>query len=431
MASQSLRLTVTGLFLVYAQEEVIFGADSVDEYFAQHELLGGDGLDEEVYAEEQELIFGGDGVDETVYEESQNFIGADSGDQDVAEQSSGLMGGDGLDEQVYEESQNLIGADSLDEDVAQQSSGLLGGDGLDEKVYEEAQAADDDDDDEEDTETLVEEVRDIYNCLKSEGYTWCETLVKCLSSVEECTVEVEVEATIDIDDVQVPTVLDNPEIADEPTTFGGDEDYMEHGGSDVPANLGGEEDENGCLGSAGYSYCEKKDDCVRPWLLEGEWDDECTVTTTSLGGERDEHDCLGSAGYSYCEKKDDCVRPWLLAGEWDDECTVDNTASTEEDDFDDYFYNEDGSIKPWVYHCLSGVVIMSFVMLLCLVCAKKRMKRRRRRRQGVQMLAEDTDPDNYSRFVTNESNFVFQETIAVKETTKTALPNRSDFTNLV
>lgn len=29
-----------------------------------------------------------------------------------------------------------------------------------------------------------------------------------------------------------------------------------------------------------------------------------------LGGDRDEHGCIGSAGYSWCPAKDKCLRPW-------------------------------------------------------------------------------------------------------------------------
>lgn len=29
-----------------------------------------------------------------------------------------------------------------------------------------------------------------------------------------------------------------------------------------------------------------------------------------LGGDRDEHGCIGSAGYSWCEPKQKCIRPW-------------------------------------------------------------------------------------------------------------------------
>merc|ERR1719419_635488 len=110
--------------------------------------------------------------------------------------------------------------------------------------------------------------------------------------------------------------------------LGGDEDYMSHGEGNVM--LGGVRDENGCLGSAGYSWCEKQNNCVRSWELEGEWDDECVAEATPssdssqstsdssgesneegsvmLGGARDEDGCLGSAGYEWCEKQNNCVR---------------------------------------------------------------------------------------------------------------------------
>lgn len=29
--------------------------------------------------------------------------------------------------------------------------------------------------------------------------------------------------------------------------------------------LGGDKDKNGCIGSAGYSWCEAKDKCLREW----------------------------------------------------------------------------------------------------------------------------------------------------------------------
>ena len=37
-----------------------------------------------------------------------------------------------------------------------------------------------------------------------------------------------------------------------------------------------------------------------------------------VGGDRDEHGCIGSAGYSWCESKQECLRPW--EPEWDESC---------------------------------------------------------------------------------------------------------------
>ena len=38
-----------------------------------------------------------------------------------------------------------------------------------------------------------------------------------------------------------------------------------------------------------------------------------TVNVTMVGADRDAHGCIGSAGYSWCEKTAQCERPWELA----------------------------------------------------------------------------------------------------------------------
>ena len=35
-----------------------------------------------------------------------------------------------------------------------------------------------------------------------------------------------------------------------------------------------------------------------------------TVTNDLVGGDKDEHGCIGSAGYSWCEAKNKCLRVW-------------------------------------------------------------------------------------------------------------------------
>lgn len=32
-----------------------------------------------------------------------------------------------------------------------------------------------------------------------------------------------------------------------------------------------------------------------------------------VGGDRDAHGCIGSAGYTWCERTASCIRPWELA----------------------------------------------------------------------------------------------------------------------
>jgi len=48
-----------------------------------------------------------------------------------------------------------------------------------------------------------------------------------------------------------------------------------------------------------------------------------------VGGDRDAHGCIGSAGYQWCEKLGKCVRPWELE-------TGDTTEETSQEDFAAY-----------------------------------------------------------------------------------------------
>ncbi len=38
-----------------------------------------------------------------------------------------------------------------------------------------------------------------------------------------------------------------------------------------------------------------------------------TANVAMVGADRDAHGCIGSAGYSWCEKTAQCERPWELA----------------------------------------------------------------------------------------------------------------------
>ncbi|WP_175917306.1 hypothetical protein [Burkholderia pyrrocinia] len=37
------------------------------------------------------------------------------------------------------------------------------------------------------------------------------------------------------------------------------------------------------------------------------------ATPPMVGGDRDAHGCIGSAGYAWCEQTQQCERPWELA----------------------------------------------------------------------------------------------------------------------
>lgn len=85
--------------------------------------------------------------------------------------------------------------------------------------------------------------------------------------------------------------------------------------------LGGDRDEHGCIPSAGYVWCEPLQECIRPWETEcpevapAEEGPEAPVEVPEEeepmpGSDVDEHGCIGSAGYVWCEPLQECIRPW-------------------------------------------------------------------------------------------------------------------------
>jgi ABC-type amino acid transport substrate-binding protein len=80
----------------------------------------------------------------------------------------------------------------------------------------------------------------------------------------------------------------------------------------VPGSMpGSDRDEHGCIPSAGYSWCEPLQECIRPW------ETNCTAEAAAKAGadmmpgsDRDSHGCIPSAGYTWCEPKQKCLRNW-------------------------------------------------------------------------------------------------------------------------
>ena len=76
--------------------------------------------------------------------------------------------------------------------------------------------------------------------------------------------------------------------------------------------LGGDSDAHGCIGSAGYVWCEETQKCIRPW------EENCTAAPAIIGNgspaivgnDADLHGCIASAGYSWCPEKEKCLRIW-------------------------------------------------------------------------------------------------------------------------
>ena len=67
-------------------------------------------------------------------------------------------------------------------------------------------------------------------------------------------------------------------------------------------------DEHGCVPDGGYVWCDVIQQCIQPWVTE------CNASKLTnsplLGGDKDAHGCIGSAGYSWCADKSKCLRVW-------------------------------------------------------------------------------------------------------------------------
>ena len=98
----------------------------------------------------------------------------------------------------------------------------------------------------------------------------------------------------------------------------------------IAEKVGDDTDVYGCIGSAGYQWCASTASCERPWELSEQENFENTAAAFSayceteavmtdqlkpVGADRDEHGCIASAGYQWCAKLEQCVRPWELAAE--------------------------------------------------------------------------------------------------------------------
>merc|ERR1712238_391161 len=67
-----------------------------------------------------------------------------------------------------------------------------------------------------------------------------------------------------------------------------------------PIIPGGDRDQHGCIGSAGYSWCDSLKECIRTF--------DTTCPPVNPGGDVDQYGCRGSAGYSYCPSSKTCER---------------------------------------------------------------------------------------------------------------------------
>eukprot|EP00928_Gymnodinium_smaydae_P066474 TRINITY_DN49485_c0_g1_i1.p1 TRINITY_DN49485_c0_g1~~TRINITY_DN49485_c0_g1_i1.p1 ORF type:complete len:429 (+),score=55.02 TRINITY_DN49485_c0_g1_i1:34-1287(+) len=105
--------------------------------------------------------------------------------------------------------------------------------------------------------------------------------------------------------------------------------------------LGGDKDSHGCIGTAGYVWCEKKSSCIRTWeegINVENFDSACGASSAKppvlAGADRDSHGCIPSAGYVWCAQMQSCIRPWehkIFKSNFESRCdasTAENSAQT-------------------------------------------------------------------------------------------------------
>eukprot|EP00750_Incisomonas_marina_P022169 INCI4896.1.p1 GENE.INCI4896.1~~INCI4896.1.p1 ORF type:complete len:319 (+),score=40.55 INCI4896.1:133-1089(+) len=106
-------------------------------------------------------------------------------------------------------------------------------------------------------------------------------------------------------------------------TLGSEPDVLDNNN---PALLGDATDDFGCLTSAGYTWCHSSQACTPVWeecldMIVVEIDDSILSSTATpvperrsteelFGDNEDEHGCLTSAGYVWCDNLNACSRVW-------------------------------------------------------------------------------------------------------------------------
>lgn len=64
--------------------------------------------------------------------------------------------------------------------------------------------------------------------------------------------------------------------------------------------VGGDKDEHGCIGSAGYSWCPSEEKCLRAW------EETCKIEPPK--GQRDVYGCWSPSGEHWCAAKNKCLK---------------------------------------------------------------------------------------------------------------------------
>jgi len=208
---------------------------------------------------------------------------------------------------------------------------------------------------------------------------------------------------------------------------------------DDTVTVGDDRDESGCIASAGYAWCESQSKCLRSW--EEDCEDEDDSDTVTVGNDRDDSGCISSAGFVWCEYLQDCVQLWTLDVQSAEECDASSDDSSSEDtvlggefegvedgtgsddsEGDSYNYDRKAKIRVWLirFFAIAGPF---FVCVFLLIIRNKRKRQREAQRNVmIQMLSDGHH---------NSQANVAMETIAVKNKVKASGPAYEAFTNAV
>jgi len=223
--------------------------------------------------------------------------------------------------------------------------------------------------------------------------------------------------------------------------------------------VGGDRDEHGCIGSAGYTWCEKLGNCARSWELKGEWDEVCTSKIPDGSpSEEGSQENISSDGINSSSEQDADENSAVKNGSLENNSTSKQNSLNNDDkdgsnSEDRMSSSENGSgskdklsserassedsgasnssdendkkttARVWFYEFLSVAIFLVICVPICVfLVERKRLQEHRRKAVMVQMLAHDHHNANALNYV---------ETVAVKETEMTTGVDYERFRNVV
>jgi hypothetical protein len=132
--------------------------------------------------------------------------------------------------------------------------------------------------------------KDIHGCIGSAGYSWCESAQKCLRSWEEACPAAEQVCAVDSDCIPKPGC--------HPTECINKNFEGNYAKPDI------------CTMEYRWNAAYSQEDCACSDGICINKNINRTGEQNLIGSDKDAHGCIGSAGYSWCDAKQKCIRVW-------------------------------------------------------------------------------------------------------------------------